>query len=588
MNILGLSFDYHDAAAAIVVNGEIIAAAEEERFSRKKHDSSLPKLSMAFCLEEAGISASDLDAIIFYEKPLMKFSRIIASSFKTIPFNTSFASEALENWIKKGKFRTKERIYAELEIKDIPYVEIEHHLSHAASAYYTSPFQESTIVTLDGLGEYETATVSLGKQQKIKKLYSVKLPHSIGLFYSAFTAFLGFEVNEGEYKVMGMAGFGEAIYVDKIRELYTLEKNGTFRFNQKHFNFSTPSKDHLSKSFISIFGESRTPESHFTPPGFETAETPTEVIKSSKYYADIAASIQMCTEEIIMYFVEKAVERTGIKNVCLAGGVALNSAANGRIIREKDFNMYIHPSAGDAGGALGAALHYYHHTLSNKRTPALTAPYLGKSYKNSEIEQALKRAGLDNWELAPSKHSIVETTAKHLSQGKVIGWLQGRFEWGPRALGNRSILADPSNPNMKEIVNEKIKFREPFRPFAPSVLEDRAADFFEFPTPYGSASPEYFMLAIAKVREQYEKKLPAITHLDRTARIQLVSRETNELYYSLIKQFCDLTDIPILLNTSFNLRGEPMVSSPRDAVKTFSWSNMDYLVMENYIVAKSV
>ena len=584
MILLGLSFDFHDSAAAILRDGKILAAAEEERFSRKKHDNSIPEKSIRYCLEQTGLTVEKIDAVVFYEKTLLKFDRLVWSSRKTK--NEDFLENALDQWIFREKFLVKERIAQILESDRFDFVEVEHHRSHAASAFYTSEFPEATIVTLDGLGEYETMTVSFGKGNQIEKLYSMELPDSVGLFYSAFTAYLGFEVNEGEYKVMGMAGFGEPVFYEKIKRLYNLNSDGTVAFDHDYFEFLCPTDGHTAERFHELFGDSRAPESDFPTNTEEASAMDKSLVDQGKYFADMAASVQKCTEEIILHITSHAVRKTGCKNLCLAGGVALNSSANGRVQRELGANIHVHPAAGDAGGAVGAALSHYFSCQPKAKREALESPFLGKAYDTDEILSAIKDHDVGNFQKYNDENELLFKVAEAISEAKVVGWLQGRFEWGPRALGGRSILADPSNPDIQGIVNEKIKFREKFRPFAPSVLEEHAEKFFEIETPYGLTAPEYFMLAICKVRPEWIGKLPAITHADGTARVQLVSKKTNPRYHELIHQFHKLTGFPILLNTSFNLRGEPIVSSPADALKTFFWSDMDLLVLNDYLITK--
>ena len=585
MNLLGLSFDYHDSAAAIIADGVVVAAAQEERFSRKKNDQSFPKLAIEFCLKEAGIEAKNIDHVVFYERPLLKFDRIIWASLKSGTKGLSYLNETLKSWINKDKFSALERIATELDISQSKVSSVSHHESHAASAFYCSPFDEATVVTLDGVGEYETASVSIGQGNKLKKLYSVKLPESIGLLYSAFTAYLGFRVNSGEYKVMGMAAFGEPNYKDKIKPILSWDSVGRFKLKQKYFDFLTPEKFPFTEELIKLFGPPREPESEFRVDKLdENKEDP--LVKQCKHYADIAASLQSCTEDFILEFVSRAKNRTSIDNICMAGGVALNSLANGKLQRDLGFPFYIQPAAGDSGCALGAALYYWYNELGKKRTDCLKSAYLGRTYTDEETEKAIKASPFRKVLKAKNDDELVNEVADRLASGKVIGWAQGRFEWGPRALGARSIIADPTRAEMKQVVNEKIKFREPFRPFAPSALEDRAHEFFDLPNIHSEVCPEHFMLSVCPVRKEAQNKLPAITHIDGSARVQLVRKDTNPIYYKLIEAFGKRSGVPVVLNTSFNLRGEPIVSSPADAIKTFSWCDMDSVIIGSYIIDK--
>lgn len=582
MYILGLSFDYHDASAALIKDGVVVAAAQEERFSRVKNDSSFPELAISFCLEEAGITIKDVDHAVFYEKTFLRFDRILQASLLRFPTSKDYIASTLNSWIANGKLYTKQRISKTTGISRSKIHSVKHHESHAATAFFCSPFEEATIITIDGVGEYETCTISYGQKNSIKNLASMSLPHSLGLFYSAFTAFLGFKVNEDEYKVMGMAGYGKPVYYDKIMGLFELRNDGTFSLSQKYFDFLCPVSIPYTDALVEAFGQPREPESPFiiTGPDDDPA-----IIKN-RYYADLAASVQKCAEEVILHMVTKAVEKTGVRDVCMAGGVALNSLANGRIKRELGCRLYVHPAAGDAGSAIGAALMHHHSIEKNAKRIPMVNPYLGKAYQDSEILEAIEQGFVKKYRLFQDNESLVDEVAKLLRGGAIIGWLQGRFEWGPRALGCRSILADPTNPNMQQIVNEKIKFREPFRPFAPAAIEERAADYFDIGNINFETDPEYFMLAIANVHEDKRDSIPAVTHVDGTARVQLVNRKTNEIFYDLIRKFGEYSGVPVLLNTSFNLRGEPIVTTPQNALRTFEWSDMDYLVMGRYLIEK--
>jgi carbamoyltransferase len=582
MNILGLSFDYHDAAAALVQDGRVVAAAHEERFSRRKNDPSLPATAARFCLGQAGIRADQLDYVVHYERPLLKFDRVLRTALRTLPRGSRLLKETLADWLRDGKFEVRDRIQRELGVPAERIVFSEHHLSHAAAAFFCSPFDEAAIVTLDGVGEFETATISHGRGTQIRKLASVRYPNSLGLFYSAMTAFTGFEVNEGEYKLMGLSGFGKPVLADEMMKLFNLKGDGAFGLRQYLFDFLWPEKVPFTEALIKWLGPARAPDSSMKFDG--SSDEP--VVKSSRHYADVAASAQKCTEEVMLHAARQAMAKTGSRNVCLGGGVALNSVGNGRIQRELGCRLYVQPAAGDAGSALGAALHQYHAVAGRPRNGALTSVYLGSASSEAEIAAAIQAAFLTPARVFDSDAEMIEAVARRLAEGAVIGWFQGRAEWGPRALGCRSILADPTRADMQGIVNEKIKFREAFRPFAPSVLAERATEFFTCDMPQSIAAPEYFMLAVCDVRPERRKDIPAVTHVDGTARLHLVSREVNPLYYDLISAFSRHRGIPIVLNTSFNLRGEPIVNAPEHAIKTFQWSGMDCLVMGRHLLEK--
>lgn len=588
MYILGLSFDYHDAAAALTKDGKVLAAAQEERFSRKKNDSSLPLSAIAFCLNQAGIHGRDLDQIVFYENTLLKLDRILRTSIKNLPGSKEYFSSAMRSWVYKAKLYTRARIARALDVPLSRVCAVLHHDSHAASAFFCSPFERATVVTLDGIGEYETGTISYAEKGAMHRLVSLNLPHSLGLFYSAFTAFLGFRVNEDEYKVMGMAGYGQPIFYEKMMQLFALYGNGAFTVDQTYFNFLCPVTVPYTQALVELFGPPRVPESPFRVDGTASNSKNVPGGNASRHYADVAATVQQCTEEVVLHVVSKAIEQTGVRNVCMAGGVALNSRANGRVKRELDCRLYVHPAAGDAGGAVGAALAYYHRRVPEAGHMPLLDPFLGQAYTENDCRLAVQRSFSKNYEVIADESALLDKVACVLRGGAVVGWLQGRFEWGPRALGARSILADPTNPKMQDIVNEKIKFREPFRPFAPAVLDDRATEFFDIGKVYSLADPEYFMLAIANVHPEKRHLVPAITHVDGTARVQLVNRQINRKFYDLIAKFSEYSRVPILLNTSFNLRGEPIVNTPQDAIRTFEWSDMDYLTFGDLLLKKEI
>ena len=591
MIILGISCFYHDAAAALLMDGELIAASEEERFSRQKHDSGFPRLAVQFCLERAGIGIQDVDYVVFYEKPFVKFERILTTSLQVVPKSWKVFGDAMTTWLL-DKLWVKNIIRHELGIPNEKILFSEHHLSHAASTFLCSPFDEAAILTVDGVGEWSTATMGVGKGNSIKLMREIRFPHSVGLLYSAFTAFLGFEVNEGEYKVMGMAPYGEPKYVDKVWKVVRLDDDGGFWLDMSYFCFHHSSTQTFNQKFVELFGEPRDPSWHFFT---ETSGYPSyfgdkpanfdEMARRNQYYADIAASIQKVTEEIVLSMVRNLHQETGLDRICLAGGVALNSVANGRIIRETGIKeVYIQPAAGDGGGALGAALYAHNLALGQPRKFVMKHAYWGQDFTNAEVNDFARTCGMP-YETYDNEDALLDAVVSELTGGHVIGWFQGRFEWGPRALGARSILADPRREEMKEIVNVKIKFREPFRPFAPSVLSGSAERFFDLP----SAEKHYparFMLFVVPVKEGQGQVIPAITHVDNSARLQAVHKSESPLYHSMIERFGQATGVPVVMNTSFNLKGEPSVTTPANAFSTFSRSGMDALVLGNCIVRK--
>ncbi|MBI4528297.1 MAG: carbamoyltransferase [Deltaproteobacteria bacterium] len=591
MNILGISCYFHDAAAALLRDGDLVAAAEEERFTRKKHDYAFPQNAIEFCLNLGGLRPSDLDYVVFFEKPFIKFERLLLSSMQTFPRSQRVFREAMISWLG-DKLWIKHLIQKRLGVPPSKILFSEHHLSHAASAFFCSPFEESAILTVDGVGEWTTASLGVGKGTEIKQLKDIRFPHSIGLLYSAFTAFLGFEVNEGEYKVMGMAPFGKPRYVDKVEKLIRVMDDGSFELDMDYFCFHYSPENTFNGKFTQLFGPPREPQAYFftSNSGYPSyfGDKPGnygELCKQNEYYADIAASIQKVTEEVLLKMARYVHRETGLKRLCMAGGVALNSVANGRIIRETPFEeLYVQPSAGDGGGAIGAALYGYHAVLGKPRRFVMEHAYWGEAHGPGRIEKFLKDSNIP-FQRFEDDDKLVDRVASELVKGKVIGWSQGRFEWGPRALGNRSILADPRRPDMKDIVNVKIKFREPFRPFAPSVLAESAAEYFDLQEP-GRHYPARFMLYVVDVKEKQQDKLPAITHVDGTGRLQTVKRETAPLYHQLIKTFGQATGVPVVLNTSFNLKGEPIVNTPEEAFRTFSRSGMDALVLDHYFIEK--
>jgi carbamoyltransferase len=591
MYILGISCFYHDAAAALLHNGELIAAAEEERFSRKKHDSEFPTGAIAFCLEEAGIQAHDLDYVVFYEKPFEKFERILMTTLQTYPKAWRVFRESMATWLV-DKLWVRHTIQSELGIDREKVLFTQHHVSHAASSFFASPFEEAAVMTVDGVGEWATATWGVGKGTDLTLNKEIRFPHSLGLLYSAFTAFLGFEVNEGEYKVMGMAPYGEPRYVDKVWQVIEMFEDGSFCLNMDYFSFHHSTTRTFNRKFEQLFGEPRPPETLFftDATGFPSyfGEKPSDyqvLCRLNQHYADVAASIQKVTEEVLLNMARAVKRETGLSNLCIAGGVGLNSVANTRILNESGFErLYIQPASGDGGGALGAALYVHHALLGHPRKLVMKHAYWGKAYSDDEVKAFLDREGI-SYIFAESEDELLDMTVDALVNGKVIGWFQGRFEWGPRALGNRSILADPRREDMKDVVNTKIKFREPYRPFAPSVLAEAAENYFDLPLAMDHDSAR-FMLLVTPVKEDKKAVLPAITHVDGTGRLQTVFADTNPRYYRLIQRFGQATGVPVILNTSFNLRGEPVVTTPENAYSTFSRSEMDVLVMGNYLVYK--
>lgn len=593
MKILGLSFFYHDSAAVLLIDGVPVAMSEEERFSQKKHDSGFPEKAVDFVLKEGSIKAGDLDYVVFYEKPFLKLERIIKTDLAVFPFAPIAFRESTKH-LFLSKLWIKDLISKKLKINPDKILFSEHHLSHAASAFFTSPYDKAAILTIDGVGEWAVTAISAGEGNKIKILKEIRFPHSLGLFYSAYTAFLGFEVNEGEYKVMGMAPYGKPKYVNEVKKTINLFSDGSYELNLSYFSFHKSISKTYSKKFTDLFGKSRNPKSKFFtretrwPSYFgekpKLAEFEKMAIEQERY-ADIAASVQAVLEEAVIGLANEAHKITGIDKLCFGGGVALNSCANWKIIKNTPFKeLFIQPAAGDAGGALGAALAVNCIGLNGNRNYLMNSAYYGAEYSESDVKKFLDGRSI-KYQHFDDEEKLTDAIAKELSNGKVIGWFNGRFEWGPRALGNRSILADPRRLEMKDIVNTKIKFREPYRPFAPSVLAEEADKFFDLPDPT-KHYPARFMLYVVDVLKDKQKVIPAITHVDGTARPQTVFKEYSPRYYKLIKKFYGITGIPLVLNTSFNLKGEPIVNTPADAYSTFQRSGLDILVLGNYVVYK--
>ena len=593
-SILGISAFYHDSAAALIIDGKIISAVQEERFSRKKHDARYPYNSVQFVLNHSSLKLSEVDYIVFFEKPFLKFERLLETYLAFAPKGFVSFSMSMPIWLREKLFQ-KKFLFDKLKEHDKNFNDInkihfsEHHYSHAASAFYPSPFKESVILTLDGVGEWATTTVAVGKENQINMLKEIHFPHSIGLLYSAFTYYTGFKVNSGEYKVMGLAPYGQPKYKDLIiKELIDLKEDGSFRLNMKYFNYAT-GLTMTNDKFSKLFGQKvRNPEKDLL----------------TQFHMDIASSIQAVTEEIVLRLATSISKETKIKNLCMAGGVALNCVANGKILKKNIFqNIWFQPAAGDAGGSLGAALAFWYQELGNKRkvVPSgdeMKGSYLGPSFSENKIENTLKTLGAKYEK--QNEENLINTIANELKNEKTIGWFQGRMEFGPRALGARSIIADPRSEKMQKELNLKVKFRESFRPFAPSVLREDVNDWFDL----NSDSP--YMLLVADVKKNIQipmnekdqklfgidklnvkrSSIPAVTHVDYSARIQTVHKETNPKYYKLLKKFKEITGCPLLVNTSFNVRGEPIVCSVEDSFRCFMGTNLDILVCENFILYK--
>ena len=592
-SILGISAFYHDSAACLLINGKITAAAQEERFTRIKHDSNYPHNAVEFVLNYANLKLSEIDQIIFFEKPFLKFERLLETYVAFAPKGFASFSKAMPIWIKEKLFQ-KNLLQNKLKNHDVSYDKkkeniyfSDHHLSHAASAFFPSPFNEAVVITADGVGEWATTTVAVGKNNDLEIKKEIHFPHSLGLLYSAFTYYTGFKVNSGEYKLMGLAPYGKPNYVSEILKIIDVKKDGTFRLDQSYFNYAT-GLTMTNKKFDDLFGQKP------RDPKFD---------KLTQFHMDIASSIQKVTEDIMLKLARSVQKEYGLKNLCLAGGVALNCVANGKILKEKIFeNIWVQPAAGDAGGALGAALALWHLDQNNPRVinqnDDMSGSYLGPEYSQDEIKKELSRMGAEFETL--NEEEIINRTSKDLSEGDAVGWFQGRMEFGPRALGGRSILGDPRSPNMQKNLNLKVKYRESFRPFAPSILSDDLNNWFEME----SVSP--YMLMVADLRkekcipmsEEDEKlfgieklnvkrsSVPAITHVDYSARIQTVHKNTNPKYHKLISKFKEITGCPILVNTSFNVRGEPIVNTPEDAFNCFMGTDLDKLIIGNCYLDK--
>jgi carbamoyltransferase len=592
MRVLGISAYYHDSAAALVEDGAIVAAAQEERFSRKKHDARFPVNALQYCLKEAGIGLGEIDRVVFYDKPFLKFERLLETYLAFAPRGFQSFRMSIPLWLREKLF-LKDLLLKEFRKQDPgkrwngELLFSEHHLSHAASAFFPSPYEEAVVLTMDGVGEWATTSAAIGRGNTLEVFKEIHFPHSLGLLYSAFTYYTGFKVNSGEYKVMGLAPYGEPKYVDKIfRHLIDVKDDGSFRLDLSYFDYCT-GLTMTNAKFDALFGG----------PPRKASEMLTQ------HHMDLAASLQAATEEVVLRLTRALRKETGIANLCLAGGVALNCVANGKVLRDKRFeNIYIQPAAGDAGGALGAALVGYHLQLGQPRTvvpgDAMKGSYLGPSFEQADIEARLTAAGA-KFEVLDDA-ALVEACAGDLAEGKALGWFQGRMEFGPRALGCRSIIGDPRSPTMQKQLNLKVKYRESFRPFAPSVLRERVADWFEL----DGDSPYMLLVAdVVKARRRAmtdeEQKLfgidklnvprsdiPAVTHVDYSARIQTVHQHTNPRYHALLSAFDRRTGCPVLVNTSFNVRGEPIVGSPEDAFRCFMGTELDILAVGNCFLRK--
>jgi carbamoyltransferase len=591
-SVLGISAFYHDSAAAIIVDGEIIAAAQEERFTRKKHDESYPTNAINYVLKEANLKLNEVDHVVFYEKPFLKFERLLETYVGFSPSGFKSFSMSMPLWLSEKLFQ-KKMLFDALKKQDNNFNDIkkinfsEHHLSHAASAFFSSPYEEAIILTLDGVGEWATTTISLGKNNKIDILKEIHFPHSLGLLYSAFTYFLGFKVNSGEYKVMGLAPYGEPKFKDIILgKLIDVKEDGSFRLNMDYFNYAT-GLTMTNNKFAKLFNmERREPEDNLL-----------------QIHMDMASSIQAATEEVVLRITRFLSKEFKLENLCMAGGVALNCVANGKILKEGLFkNIWIQPASGDAGGALGAAQAFYYQELDNKRKilkpDAMNGSYLGPQFTDDQVEDELKSTGANYKKLTLDQ--VIKDTAKALSEEKAVGWFQGRMEFGPRSLGNRSIIADPRSEKMQKNLNLKVKYRESFRPFAPAVLFEKVSEWFEI----NSESPYMLLVADVKKSKQLQmteeqknlfgidklnikrSNIPSVTHVDYSARIQTVHKETNSIFYKLIEEFEGITKYPVLVNTSFNVRGEPIVCSATDAFNCFMGTDLDVLVCNNFILYK--
>lgn len=561
VNILGISCFYHDAAAALLHDGKIIAAAEEERFTRKKHDADFPQHAIAFCLREGGITIEDVDYIAFYDKPLLKFDRLMSQHFQSFPFSFGQFLRAIPSWVGK-KLRIEKIMKKKLKYSG-KVMFLDHHLSHAASSFLASPFKKAAVLTLDGVGEWATTSIGYGEDNKVVIEKELHFPHSLGLLYSTVTAHLGFSVNNSEYKVMGLAPYGKPVYLAQFRKLIDVKEDGSYKLNMDYFAYHY--KLHMpSEKFIQEFGPIRAPDEPVT-----------------EYHQNIAASLQALYEEVLFKILNALYKRYKTPNLCMAGGCALNSVGNGKITKNTHFkNVFIQPAASDAGGSIGAALYVYNTLLKHSRSWVQTHAYLGPAFTTQEIEAYLKEKNIV-YKTFKTEDALTKTTAELIWKNNVIGLFQGHMEWGPRALGDRSILSNPCNPKMKEILNEKVKHREKFRPFAPVITAEDVHDYFDI-----DKDEEPFMLFVYPIKKDKRKFLPTVTHVDGSGRLQTITKKQNARYYNVIKAFQKFSKIPVLVNTSFNIRGEPIVCTPHDAYRCMMGTGIDYLVIDRFIIAR--
>jgi len=571
MYILGISCYYHDSSAALLKDGEIVAAVAEERFTRKKHDISFPINAINYCLKNQNITINDIDYIGFYEKPLIKFERVLSQHLETFPYSFKIFLSSMPSWLSE-KLKVIKTIKKKLKYKgDVLF--IEHHLAHAASSFLVSPFKKAAILTIDGVGEWTTTTYGIGEENCINLIKEIRFPHSLGLLYSAITAYLGFTVNNSEYKVMGLSSYGvmnreKNAYYKKLKKVIDVKDDGSYRLDMNYFAYHYTDRMPSKKLCKLLGGPTRKKES--------------KIIRRHK---NIAAALQMLTEEIIIKILNHVYKITKCDNIVLAGGVALNSVSNGKILKNTPFKkIWIQPDPGDGGTSIGVATYIYYAILNHKRNFILENPYIGPEFSKEEIKSFFDKNRIRYAEFK-NKKEMIKTVAKLIYENKIIGWFQGRMEWGPRALGSRSILANPCNPKMKDTLNFKVKHRESFRPFAPVVCEDDALKYFECDDPI--PEPTNFMLMVYPIKKIWHKKIPSVTHVDGSGRLQIIKRKQNPTYYDLIKEFGKLSDIPILINTSFNVRGEPIVCTPLDAYNCMMKTEMDYLVMDKFLIKRS-
>ncbi len=570
MNILGISCYYHDSSAALLKDGKIVAAAQEERFTRKKHDTSFPVNAAEYCLKSQNLKIEDIDYIAFYEKPLLKFERLLYQHLQYFPKSYKVFLSNMPSWFNE-KLRILKAVRKKLKYKK-NVLFVEHHMAHAAGSFFPSPFKESAIITIDGVGEWITTSYGKGEGNKVTLLKQINFPHSLGLLYSAITAYLGFSVNNSEYKVMGLSPYGDTNrktnnYYNKLRKVIEIKKDGSYKLNMDYFTYSYKNKMPSKKLCLLLGGPVRKPAEEIT-----------------QRHKDVAAALQLVYEDALFKIANYVHKETKSNNLVIAGGCALNSVANGKIIRNSPFkNVWCQPDPGDGGTSIGAALFVWNALLNKKREYVLDNPYLGPKYSDNEIKKFLKENSIKFSEFKDEK-DLTNSVSKLIFEDNVIGWFQGGMEWGPRALGSRSILSNPTNPKMQEILNLKVKHREKFRPFAPVVCDDDALKYFDCDTPIPRLTD--FMLMVYPIKKEWHKKIPSVTHVDGSGRLQTIRRNDNPLYYDLIKEFGKLSKIPILINTSFNIRGEPIVCSPKDAYRCMMGTGIDYLVVGKFLVKR--